>query len=152
MLMWLYLYICCVRIQSTHLTQFILSVGHDPTQNAIFDAWIGCVACTSIVVAFMHGTCSWYKFGLVERARLYRYILRLLRSVGACSIFTACEMCGMSRKSRKSNDKRQPECLNGMGKAQARVRLVSSYTKLKVGVFGTLVVYSHWNNNHNANM
>lgn len=31
------------------------------------------------------------KFGLVDGAHLYRYILRLLQSDGACSIFTASE-------------------------------------------------------------
>lgn len=31
-------------------------------------------------------------FGLVDGARLYRYILRLLQSGGACSIFAAPEI------------------------------------------------------------
>lgn len=55
-----------------------------------------------------------------ERSRLYRYILRLLRSGGVCSIFVASNSTiGVGwlimerwNENRKSNDKRQPT--NGM--------------------------------------
>lgn len=48
-------------------------------------------ACTYNICICMAHVRDTTKLGLVDGARLYRYILRLLWSGGACSIFTASE-------------------------------------------------------------